>query len=102
MRMKLAQRLGLVAGPGLRSLSLRSSGMIRDSPSSWRRRSKSPKGTFGVWWPTGLATLLYSKYRASVVHLSLRPVIGYPFLETGGAMGLAVPVRRAEVVGLGG
>ena len=44
-----ALEMGLVAGPGHRSLSLRSSGMIRDSPSSWSRRSKSPKGTFGVW-----------------------------------------------------
>src|SRR5208337_2306452 len=71
MRMKLAHSAGLVAGPGQRSWSLRSNGTIRVGPSSCRRPGKSAYGTLLVWWPTGLAALLYSKYCAAFVQRSI-------------------------------
>ena len=72
MRMKLAHSAGLVAGPGQRSCSLRSNGMIRVGPSSWRWCGKSARGTLLVSpEPIGLAALLYSKNCASFVHRSM-------------------------------
>ena len=69
--MKLAHSAGLVAGPGQRSCSLTSNGMIRVRPSSCRRPGKSAYGTLLVWCPTGLAALLYSKYCAAFVQRSI-------------------------------
>jgi hypothetical protein len=44
-RMKLAQRAGLVAGPGHFRSPLRSNGITRVGPSSWRWCGKSASGT---------------------------------------------------------
>ena len=45
---EVAHSAGLVAGPGQRSCSLRSNGMIRVGPSSWRWCGKSARGTLLV------------------------------------------------------